>query len=91
MKNSKCAPAAYAAVNDLGKRIGEGHPRAILTDRDVELLLELRDEGWGWKRLASKFECSRRLVRDICAGRRRSQTPARWVRLTAPATVQSRP
>lgn len=31
-------------VNDHGRRIGEDHPRAILTDHEVELLLELLDE-----------------------------------------------
>lgn len=64
------------AVNEQGRRIGEAHPNAVLTDREVELLLALRDEGWSYGRLASKFEISKACVAGICTGRARSQTPA---------------
>jgi len=66
------------AVNEAGRRIGESHPRAVLTDNEVECLLQLREEGAGYRRLAKIFEISKRHVRDICSGRRRCQTPARW-------------
>lgn len=32
------------AVNERGARIGEGHPKATLTDHEVDLLRELLDE-----------------------------------------------
>lgn len=32
------------AVNERGLRIGEGHPRAVLSDHEVELLLQLLEE-----------------------------------------------
>jgi hypothetical protein len=63
-------------VNEAGLRIGEDHHNAKLTDADVEAMLQLRRDGWGYRRLAAKFECSKRVVRDICAGRRRAQTCA---------------
>lgn len=31
-------------INERGRRIGESHPRAVLTDHEVGLLLELLDE-----------------------------------------------
>lgn len=31
-------------INTFGRRIGESHPRAVLTDHEVALLLELIDE-----------------------------------------------
>lgn len=31
-------------TNERGRRIGESHPRAVLSDHEVELLLELLDE-----------------------------------------------
>ena len=62
------------AVNDLGLRIGEDHPRAKLTDADIKQLLQLRGEtGWGYKRLASVFEISASQVRRILKGMQRAQ------------------
>ncbi|MFV0680000.1 hypothetical protein [Ottowia sp.] len=61
------------SFNERGWRIGQMHPRALYTDREVELVLELRDEGWGYKRIAKKMEMPRRTVRDICSARIRCQ------------------
>lgn len=63
----------WVAVNDKNLRIGESHPRAVLTDRDVELLLELRDEGHSYRWLAEKMEISVKQAWRICTGRQRSQ------------------
>lgn len=70
---------AKVPVNAKGLRIGEGHPRSVLTDNEVDVLLELRAEGYGYKRLARHFDVSRTTVRNICSGKYRSQTPDRWV------------
>lgn len=66
------------AVNSKGIRIGQDHHRAKMTDADVECLLALREQGWGYGRLAKKFEISKRHARDICSGRRRGQIPTAW-------------
>jgi hypothetical protein len=63
-----------AAVNDNGRVIGESHPRAKLTDADVDLILELRDAGLSLGQIAAKFEVARSTVADICNGRTRSHT-----------------
>ncbi len=65
--------------DDRGNRIGESNPAAKLSDRDVELLLELRAEGKSYSWLSEKFECSIHTVESICQYRRRSLTPARIV------------
>jgi hypothetical protein len=36
-----------AAVNEQGHRIGEDHPRARLTNHEVELIFDLHDDGNG--------------------------------------------
>jgi len=64
--------------NELGRRVGESHHNAKLSDGDVELVLVLRAEGWGYRRLAAKFECSRTLIRKIVHGEIRWQIPTRW-------------
>lgn len=64
------------SINDLGRRIGESHHNAKITNGEVDLLLALHREGWGYRRLAAKFEMSKRHVRDIVKGKRRAQFPA---------------
>lgn len=65
-------------ANDRGARVGEDHHNAKLTDAEVELLLALRAQGWGYRRLAAKFDVSKRTVRGYCSGRSRHQVPTRW-------------
>ncbi len=60
-------------VNENGLRVGEYHQRAKLTDRDVELFWQLRDQGWGCKRLAEKFEISHQHAKRLFKGRQRAQ------------------
>lgn len=72
------------AVNERGLRIGEDHPNARYTDGEVAMVLELRDEGWGYKRIAKALEMPKSTVRDICTGRRRCQCPTTWKRVRIP-------
>ncbi|MDZ7918501.1 hypothetical protein [Rhodoferax sp.] len=65
-------------VNDIGRRVGDSHPNAKLTDHEVDLLLSLRDEGWPYSKLATKFEISKSQARNICKGLKRCQIPARY-------------
>lgn len=62
-----------------GNRIGESHHKAVLTDHEVDLLLELRAEGKTHAWLAEKFEIPKISVRSICSGRTRSVAIARVV------------
>jgi len=64
------------AVNDRGGAIGEDHPRAVLTNHEVELMLELRSEGYSYAWLAEKFEVAKSTVFGICTGKTRVQHAA---------------
>jgi DNA invertase Pin-like site-specific DNA recombinase len=67
------------AINDKGKRIGEGHHNSKLSDHEVDLMRELREEhGLRTCELMRKFEVSRTLVKRICRYEIRCQTPDRW-------------
>ena len=68
-KFAKC----LVAVNARGSAIGEDHPRAVLTNHEVDLLLELRAEGYSYAWLADKFEVAKSTVFGICTGRTRTQ------------------
>jgi hypothetical protein len=69
------------AVNDIGRRVGDSHHNAKLTNGEVELLLALHKEKWGYRRLSAKFEVSKSLVRDIIKLRRRNQVATAWRRV----------
>lgn len=63
--------------NDAGRRIGETHHLAKLTDHEVGMLLDLRDQGLSYATLAAKFEISKSQARNIIKGYQRSQTATR--------------
>ncbi len=64
-------------INERGLRVGEDHQRAVLSDRDVELMRHLHEaDGWGYRRLAKKFECSKTTARKICKYQMRAQSVA---------------
>jgi ribosome-binding protein aMBF1 (putative translation factor) len=51
---------------------GQRHPNAVLTDAEVELLRQIREnEGWGYGRLAKAFEISKSYVVRLCKYRTR--------------------
>jgi len=66
------------AVNERGLRVGQDHPRAKLTDIEVELMRRLHDEGMGYAQLAKKFEVSLWAVGRICRFEMRAQTPVTY-------------
>ncbi len=74
----KLAKSRIVAVNDRGQRIGEDHPRAVLTDDEVAMMLELRAEGYSLAWLGRKFDVHKGTAAKICRGDRRGQTPAAW-------------
>jgi ribosome-binding protein aMBF1 (putative translation factor) len=67
------------AINEKGRRIGDSHHRSRISNHDVDLMRELREEHrLSYKELAEKFDVSESLVKQICNYRIRSQAPVRW-------------
>lgn len=68
-------------VNEAGRRVGEDHPAADLSDREIELMRDLHENhGIGYRRLARMFEVPRARVQRICKYRVRAQRPTRFKR-----------
>ena len=65
-------------VDEYGRRIGEGHPRAVLSDDEVELIRQLAEgpERLTYAAIAEKFETSKGAIHDIVNFRRRASTTA---------------
>jgi ribosome-binding protein aMBF1 (putative translation factor) len=70
-------------VNERGRRIGESHHKAMLSDHEVELMRAMREDGLSFDTLAKIFECAKSTVADICHGRIRNQRPAEVRRVPA--------
>lgn len=49
-----------------GLRRGELHPKADLSDHEVELVRMMHEGGMGYKKLAEKFDTPSSTIRDIC-------------------------
>lgn len=70
---------AHAQLSDAQKSArtirvrGESHPRAVLSDHDVDLVLELRSHRFTYDELALKFETPKSTIRDICKGLTRAR------------------
>ena len=74
----KRAKKRMVAVNDAGRRIGEDHPRAVLTNREVDLVHELHEDGMSISELARKMEVSKGCIWKIVRGYRRGQVASGW-------------
>ncbi len=78
----------YAAVNERGQRIGETHPRAKVSDADIELIFALSAAGLNSLQIAAKFDAgvqiTPRQVARILAGTQRGQAPARMKLVDTP-------
>ena len=67
------------SLNEKGRRVGESHQNAKLSDAQVDQIREMReDQGMSYSALAKAFGVPKSTVADICKYRRRAQTPARW-------------
>lgn len=74
-KNMQNKRKLLVPVSETGHLIGEAHPNAKLTDKQVALMLVLREE-WGMRHatLAWIFGVSKETVKSVCNYRRRSCT-----------------
>lgn len=70
------------AVNEFGRRIGETHHNAIISDLVVdEIRCRHEDHGRGYLEISMEFDIALTTVRKICTYERRAQTPDHWKRL----------
>lgn len=66
------------AIGEKGKRVGEDHGRARLTNHEVDLIRALYASGMRCVDIAEKFETTKSTINDIVKGRRRVGMVAGW-------------
>lgn len=79
----------WVRVNEDGRRIGESHPQAVLSDVEVDALLAERDAGATLSELARRWGLSKSGVKGIVDGRRRGQVGPRVMRRPARVALVS--
>jgi hypothetical protein len=73
------ASRAVVAVNERGRRIGETHHNALISDALVdEMRGRHEDDGLGYRKISREFNVALTTVRKICTYERRAQTAERW-------------
>ena len=78
-----CEPR-NVAVNERGRRIGEPHHNALISDSLVDQMrARHEDDGLGYRKIAREFNVALTTVRKICRYERRAQTPERWKTIRA--------
>lgn len=82
------APLRLVAVNERGYSIGQDHHRSKFSDHEVDLMIQLREEGLMFRDIAEKFECAIGTVHGICSGRRRAQVVATRIARRQRATAE---
>lgn len=66
-------------VSEHGNPLGEAHHQAKLTDKDVELIRDIYEEGMtSYRTLARVFGVSKSQIRNICQYLKRADTPAAY-------------
>lgn len=70
--------AKYVQIGETGKRIGESHGRAKLTDHEVELVRTLWEEGMPASEIAVKMEISKKYVYELVNFKYRASLVAQW-------------
>jgi len=70
----------YVQIGELGRCVGESHGRAKLSDHEIELVRQLKEEGMPAKEIAEKFEVSKRYVYKLANFERRACVISEWRR-----------
>ena len=70
----------WIAFNSAGRRIGQEHPRAKFTDRDVEMAIQLSYEGFSLSEISLNLEIPKSTICRWLSGESRGQAVARWMR-----------
>ncbi len=71
----------YVHIGEYGKRVGETHGRAKLSDHEIDLVRQLKEEGMPAPEIAEKMEISKRYVYKLVNFERRASVVAEFRRV----------
>ncbi len=68
-------------IGEYGKRVNESHGMAKLSDHEIDLVRQLKEEGMPAAAIAEKFEVSKRYVYKLVNYERRASIVAQFRRV----------
>ncbi len=68
-------------IGEYGRRVGESHGRAKLSDHEIDLVRQLREDGMPAAEIAEKFEVGKRYVYKVVNFERRASIVAEYRRV----------
>lgn len=69
---------AIVQIGEYGRRVGESHGRAKLTDHEIDLIRKLKEEGMSAAMIAEKMEINKRYVYKVVNFERRACAVAEY-------------
>lgn len=66
------------ALNEDGRVIGQDHPNARHSDREVDVARQLRADGLSLKQIADRLDTKKSTIASWLNGRRRNQIQRGW-------------
>lgn len=66
------------AIGENGRRIGEDHPKAKLSNAQIDEIFSLRQKGKSYMQIARIFNVSKASIQHILHCRTRAQFPVRF-------------
>lgn len=74
--------AEYVGINEHGRRVGEGHPAAKLSDMQVEMIRRLREDyAVPYGVICNLLAVPKSTIEDICLYNTRAQMPVKLKRV----------
>ena len=87
MVNTANGRTMVVAYGESGKRIGQGHHNARISDETVDAIRERHEnDGVPLRQLVLEFGLSIGTIRKLCYYQRRAQTPVRFKRIKCAAS-----
>lgn len=71
----------FVQIGEYGKRIGETHGMAKLSDHEIDLVRQLKEEGMPAPEISEKMEISKRYVYKLVNFERRASVVAEYRRV----------
>lgn len=66
------------SIGDSGRPVGESAPNAKYTDAEIDMVFELRNQGYFYREISEMMDMPIRTIRTVLDGSRRSKHVVGW-------------
>lgn len=69
------------SIGDSGRPVGESAPNAKYTDAEIDMVFELRNQGYFYREISEMMDMPVRTIRTVLDGSRRNKHVVGWKKL----------